>query len=79
MQWYGEEYLNEDGTEKDEVIRKPAAGWGIWYQADVFAKAVLGGRQAGVIGEAESLRVLGWMDEARKMAGIEYDPEVEKP
>ncbi|KAJ8608404.1 hypothetical protein MRB53_039656 [Persea americana] len=40
VQWYGDEYLNGDGTEEDEIIEKPAEGWGIWYQADVIARAV---------------------------------------
>jgi hypothetical protein len=30
-----------------------------------------------VVGEQESLRVLGWLDEARKRAGIVYDEKLE--
>ena len=40
VQWYGYAHLNEDGTEKNEIIKKPVSGWGIWYQADVVAAAV---------------------------------------
>jgi predicted dehydrogenase len=72
VQWYGYSHLNEDGTEKNEVIKKPVVGWGIWYQADVIATAALVDKKPGVIGAEESLRVLGWMDEARKQAGITY-------
>src|SRR2546423_9648909 len=39
VQWYGDEYVQQVGSEKEEVIRKPVErGWGIWYQADVIAK-----------------------------------------
>ena len=38
-----------------------------------------GGSLSGeVIGEEESLRVLGWMNEARRMAGIEYGEELDR-
>ena len=30
-----------------------------------------------MIGESESLRILGWMDEVRDKAGIVYDPKLE--
>jgi hypothetical protein len=82
VQWYGDEFLDENGIEKDEVIQKPVErGWGIWYQADVIA-AKLRERQHNelpgeVIGVEESLRVMGWMDEARRMAGIKYDAAME--
>jgi predicted dehydrogenase len=82
IQWYGDEFLDENGIEKDEVIQKPVErGWGIWYQADVIA-AKLREREHNdlpgeVIGVEESLRVLGWMDEARRMAGIKYDAAIE--
>ena len=30
VQWYGEEYVGDDGVEKEELIRKPIErGWGI--------------------------------------------------
>lgn len=39
MQWYGEEYLDAEGRERGEAIRKPVGlGWGIWCQADVTAR-----------------------------------------
>lgn len=77
VQWYGEQYLNEDGTEKDQIIRKPAEGWGIWYQADVIAEVVFSGK-ARPIGTEESLRVLEWMDKARELAGIKYDAALDE-
>ena len=79
MQWYGREFVGAEGVEKDEIIKKLVErGWGIWYQADIIGQKVLERRVQGsssgeVIGEEESLRVLVWMDEARRMAGIEYD------
>lgn len=85
VKWYGEQFLDTGGIEKDEVIKKPVdRGWGIWYQADVIAGRVWerrkrgGAREGEVIGEEESLRVLGWMDEARGMAGIVFDPKLEE-
>ncbi|KAK4495266.1 hypothetical protein PRZ48_013595 [Zasmidium cellare] len=76
VQWYGAEHLDEDGIEKEEVIKKPVErGWGLWYQADVIADRVRqrkSGEQGEVIGGQETLRVLKWMDEARKMANIHY-------
>jgi hypothetical protein len=82
VQWYGAEHLDKDGIETEEVIKKPVErGWGIWYQADVIAEKVFS-RQAGaegeIIGYAESLRVLGWMDSAREQAGIRYDGAAER-
>lgn len=77
VQWYGEQYLNEDGTEKEEIIQMPVKGWGIWYQADVIAQAVFT-EKACTIGAKESLRVLEWMDKARDMASIRYDTQLEE-
>lgn len=85
VQWYGRQYVDAEGIEKEEVIEKRVEkGWGIWYQADVIAKEVLK-RQSRpsngdgyVIGAEESLRVLGYMDQARKLAGITYPPGLEK-
>ena len=77
VQWYGSQHLNEDGTEKDEIIRKPVEGWGIWYQADVVAEAVFAGKPS-TIGAEESLRVLEWMDKARDLAGIKYDAKLDQ-
>jgi hypothetical protein len=32
VQWYGKEFWDAEGRERDEVIRKPVGhGWGIWY------------------------------------------------
>jgi predicted dehydrogenase len=86
VQWYDEDHIDEDGIEKEEIISKPVErGWGIWYQADVIASRVAarqrGGRQqqeGEVIGEEETLRVLGWMDQAREQAGIVYDPALDE-
>jgi predicted dehydrogenase len=86
VQWYDEELLDADGIEKEEVILKPVErGWGIWYQADVIASRVAarqpGGQQeqeGEVIGEEESVRVLGWMDQAREQAGIVYNPKLDE-
>lgn len=84
VQWYDDEHMGEDGIEKDEVISKPVErGWGIWMQADVLAAKVAERRQGQptegeVIIEEESLRVLGWMDQAREQAGIKYDPKMDQ-
>lgn len=77
VQWYGYAHLNHDGTELNEIIRKPVSGWGIWYQADVIGAAVFN-EQPGVIGAEESLRVLELMDEARSLANITYDDKLEQ-
>ena len=77
VQWYGSQHVSEDGTEKDEIIRKPVDGWGIWYQADVIANAVFKERPQ-IIGAEESLRVLEWMDKSRALAGIKYDAKLER-
>jgi predicted dehydrogenase len=77
VQWYGSQEVREDGTERDEIIRKPVEGWGIWYQADVIADAVFTGRPQ-TIGAEESLRVLEWMDRARELTGIKYDSKLER-
>ena len=84
VQWYGEECVGDDGLQKEEVIKKPVErGWGIWYQADVLAKRLQerqrqGFKEGETIGVEESLRVLGWMDQARQQAGIVYGTELEK-
>jgi hypothetical protein len=80
VQWYGEQYVNDDGSEKEEEVKKPVErGWGIWYQADVIAKRLRERQWQGeVTGAAESLRVLGWMDHARQQPGLVYDPELER-
>jgi hypothetical protein len=86
VQWYAEEWLDEEGRERDEVIKMPVErGWGIWCQADVLARRVWERKKKGegkgvgeVIGEEESLRVLGWLYEARKIGGIECDPELDE-
>lgn len=77
VQWYDEASLDSNGREKDEVITKPLVGWGIWYQADVIAKAVFDG-YSGTINADESLRVLRWMDKARELAGIKYAEELHR-
>jgi hypothetical protein len=83
MQRYGEEFLDAEGRERGKVIRKPVGReWGIWSQADVIAGMVRekrgGGGRGEVIGEEESLRVLGWMDEARKLGGILFGSKLEE-
>lgn len=75
-------------AEREEIIKKPVQrGWGMYYQADVIAQAVRdrrnetprGGARGGlVIGGDETVRVLSLLDEARKLAGITYDPQLEK-
>ena len=76
--------MDAEGVEKDEIIKIPVErGWGIWYQADIIGEKVLERRVQGsssgeVIGEERSLRVLGWMDEARRTGGIEYDPGLDE-
>lgn len=81
VQWYDEEHLDKDGIETEEIIsRTVERGWGIWYQADVIARAVASRKEfeeGQVIGGEESLRVLRWMDEARKLAGISYDASLD--
>jgi predicted dehydrogenase len=77
VQWYGYDHLQEDGTEKNETIRRPIDGWGIWYQADVIANAVFDNKP-GIIGADESLRVLEWMDKARALAGISYNAKLDQ-
>jgi hypothetical protein len=37
-----------------------------------------GDREGKVAGEGESLRVLGWMDEAKGLSGIVFDPKLEE-
>ena len=84
VQWYGREYVDDKGFEVEETVDKPLPrGWGLWCQADVIAEAVRDRkgqhRSSGkgmVIGGDESLRVLGWLDETRKLANITYDPEL---
>ena len=84
IEWYDDEHLDASGSEAHEVVSRPVErGWGLWYQADVIARAVRDRKRGGatgpglVIGEEESLRVLGWMDTARQMAHITYDKEAE--
>jgi predicted dehydrogenase len=80
VEWYGTEDTTGDGAEKLEDIRMPVTrGWGLWYQADIIADRVKDQKQNGgeVIGEEESLRVLGWLDEARRLAGIKYSEKIE--
>lgn len=80
--WYDLDHLDEDGMGTEEIIEKPVErGWGMWYQADVIAARVAAhenGTEGEVIGYTESLRVLEWMDAARKQAGICYDEDLEK-
>jgi predicted dehydrogenase len=85
VQWYDDSHMEADGIEKDEILFKPVErGWGIWYQADAIAARILARQRAGdvdqpgeVIDEEESLRVLGWMDQAREQAGIVYDAKLQ--
>lgn len=82
VQWYDPEHLEINGLETEEVIQRPVErGWGMWYQADVIASRIItmtAGAEGEVIGEAESMRVLRWMDEARKQAGISYTDDLEE-
>jgi len=82
VQWYDDSHLDEDGKEKDELIERPLEGWGIWYQAEEIGRLVHERKtqhvETGVvIGGEETLRVLGWIDDARRQAGIEYSPDLE--
>ncbi|KAK4684200.1 hypothetical protein P7C73_g5999, partial [Tremellales sp. Uapishka_1] len=83
IQWYDDAHLDDHGRETEQVISKPVEnGWGLAYQADAMAERVaarqkVGTKEGEVIDEAESLRVLGWMDEVRKQAGICYDEKIE--
>jgi len=88
VQWYADDRLDSEGMETEEVIEKSVKrGWGMWYQADIIARRVLGRSKAEqadgskakgeVIGAEETLRVLGYMDEARSLAGIKYGEELE--
>ena len=82
--WYGDEYVDHEGIETEQVIKLPVEdGWGLWYQADMIARKVQERKETNttegyVIGAEESLRVLGWMDDARRQAGIAYDTELYK-
>lgn len=82
VQWYDSEHLDGQGIEQEEVIDKPVErGWGMWYQADVIAQTIMSrerGAAGEVIGLQETLRVLGWMDDARRHAGIVYDAELDR-
>ena len=86
IEWYNEENVGEDGMAKHEIVTKEIErGWGLWYQADVIAGALINRKghstassSSGlVIGEDDSLRILGWMDVARKMSGIVYNDAME--
>ena len=84
VQWYGRDYVDK-GFEVEETIDKPLPrGWGFWCQAYFTAEAVRDRkgqhRSSGkgmVIGGDGSLRVLGWLDETKKLANITYDAELE--
>ncbi|KAL8746752.1 MAG: hypothetical protein Q9190_001270 [Brigantiaea leucoxantha] len=85
VQYYSPEALDEAGFETEEIVTKEVHGWGLWYQADVIAEAVrerLAREEATgsgtVIGEQGTVRVQGWMDEAKKRAGIQYSEELER-
>ncbi|GAB7365082.1 hypothetical protein MBLNU230_g6173t1 [Neophaeotheca triangularis] len=82
MLWYGEDHLDETGMEREEIVDRPVErGWGLWYQADVMASKVIARPQnAGgdVVGHLASMRVLRWMDEARRQAGITYESQLGK-
>ncbi len=77
--------MDERGFEVEETVEAGVHGWGLWYQADVLAGEVLGRRERGgggvglVIGEAETVRVLGWLDRIRELAGITFGDRLERP
>lgn len=84
IEWYNKEKLSGDGSETQEIVSKPVErGWGLWYQADVIAREIQKrgaskSQDAGVvIGGDESMRVLEWMDNARKLSSIVYDDVLE--
>ena len=82
---YGAGGVDERGFEVEETVEAGVYGWGLWYQADVLAGKVLERRERGggegglVIGEAETVRVLGWLDRIRELAGITFGDRLEKP
>jgi dihydrodiol dehydrogenase / D-xylose 1-dehydrogenase (NADP) len=82
IQYYGKDRVDENGLETEDTITKEVHGWGLWYQADVIAQAVrdrgLEPAEGLVIGYDGSLRVLGWVDQAKALAGIKYDEQLER-
>jgi len=84
IQYYSPDKLDKSGFETEETITKEVYGWGLWYQADVMAEAVRekqehseGKGHGLLIGFEGTLRVSGWLDEAKRLAGIDFDPELE--
>ncbi|GFF96967.1 uncharacterized oxidoreductase C513.06c [Aspergillus udagawae] len=82
VQYYGPDKLDDNGFETTEVITKPVVGWGLRYQADVIATVI---RDRGshpsdavIVGEKGSSRVLEWVDQAKLLAGIKYEAELER-
>lgn len=76
--------MDKSGFETEETITKEVYGWGLWYQADVMAEAVREKQERSegkghglLIGFEGTLRVSGWLDEAKRLAGIDFDPELE--
>ena len=86
---YGSDRVDKDGRELYESLTEPVYGWGLWYQADVIGELVWRRKytkidsqeitRGVVIGEQGTLRVLGWMDKARSLAGIKFSSQLEKP
>jgi len=77
------EHVGNGGVEREEVMGKPVErGWGIWYKADMIAAEVEAQQTTlgpgVVIGANESLRVLEFLDEARRSASIIYNNTVEE-
>lgn len=77
VEHYAPPRVGLDGGELHDEVRRPLHGWGLWYQADVIARAVLAGDKGLVIGEHSTHRVLTWLDQARDLANIRFPPELE--
>ncbi|EEP75426.1 predicted protein [Uncinocarpus reesii 1704] len=82
IQYYDEDNLDPNGFETEETIVRQVQGWGLWYQADHIANAI---RNRGsqpkdgcIIGRKGSSRVLSWVDQAKELAKIKYDEDLER-
>jgi predicted dehydrogenase len=53
-------------------------GWGFFYEQDAVAKAIKAGqKESEIMTWAESLRVLGVLDEVRRLGGLKYPQDEE--
>ncbi|KAL1613551.1 hypothetical protein SLS56_012254 [Neofusicoccum ribis] len=77
LEHYAPPRVGADGFELHDEVRRPLHGWGLRYQADVIAHAVLAGEKGLVIGEHSTHRILSWLDQARDLAQIRLPPGLE--